>query len=144
MLATNPSEAVKPLIKIASGGEMSRIMLALKSALSDCEDVDVLLFDEIDSGVSGKAAIKIAQKLQKLSSSRQIICITHLPQLAAMAHTHLLIEKDTSTDSFRTNVTTLDYEGRVDELTRLIAGSSDTSAARLAAIEMLQANSKEG
>lgn len=137
MLATNPAEALKPLVKIASGGEMSRIMLALKSALSDCEDVGVLLFDEIDSGVSGKAAIKIAEKLKKLAEGRQIICITHLPQLASKADTHLLIEKDTSTNSFRTNVTTLDYEGRVKELTRLIAGDSDTSAARLAAIEML-------
>ncbi len=142
MLATNPSESVKPLIKIASGGEMSRIMLALKSALSDCEDVNVLLFDEIDSGVSGKAAIKIAEKLKKLSSTRQIICITHLPQMASKAHSHLLIEKDTSTDSFRTNVTVLDYSGRVEELTRLIAGGVNTSAARLAAIEMLEGNIK--
>lgn len=137
MLSTNPSEEVKPLTKIASGGEMSRIMLALKSALSDCEDVGVLLFDEIDSGVSGKAAIKIARKLKSLSEKRQIICITHLPQMASKAHNHLLIEKDTSTDSFRTNVTVLDYEGRVNELTRLIAGGAETSAARLAAIEML-------
>lgn len=116
---------------------MSRIMLALKSALSDCGDVGVLLFDEIDSGVSGKAAIKIAQKLKSLSEKRQIICITHLPQMASKADSHLLIEKDTSTDSFRTNVTVLDYEGRVNELTRLIAGGAETSAARLAAIEML-------
>lgn len=137
MLATNPSEAVKPLTRIASGGELSRIMLALKSALADCEDVGVLLFDEIDSGVSGKAAIKIAQKLKNLAKNRQIICITHLPQLASQAHNHLLIEKDTSTDSFRTNVISLDYEGRVEELTRLIAGDSSTAAARLAAIEML-------
>lgn len=138
MLATNPSESVKPLARIASGGEMSRIMLALKSALSDCGDVDVLLFDEIDSGVSGKSAVKIAEKLKSLSKNRQIICITHLPQMASKAHNHLLIEKDTSSDSFRTNVTTLDYEGRVNELTRLIAGDSQTSAARLAAIEMLE------
>ena len=137
MLSTNPSEEVRPLTRIASGGEMSRIMLALKSALSDCGDVGVLLFDEIDSGVSGKAAIKIAQKLKSLSEKRQIICITHLPQMASKADSHLLIEKDTSTDSFRTNVTVLDYEGRVNELTRLIAGGAETSAARLAAIEML-------
>ncbi|MBQ8539883.1 MAG: DNA repair protein RecN [Clostridia bacterium] len=137
MLATNPSEAVKPLSRIASGGEMSRIMLALKSALADCDDVGVLLFDEIDAGVSGKAAIRIAQKLKMLSDKRQIICITHLPQMAAKADSHLLIEKDTSTDAFRTNVTALDYEGRVEELTRLIAGEGSTSAARMAAVEML-------
>lgn len=138
MIATNPTETPKPLNKIASGGEMSRIMLALKSALADCDDVGVLLFDEIDSGVSGRAAIKIAEKLKSLSANRQIICITHLPQMAAKAHSHLLIEKDTSSDTFRTNVTALDYEGRINELTRLIAGDGETTAARLAAIEMLE------
>lgn len=140
MIATNPTENVKPLSKIASGGEMSRIMLALKSALADCDDVGVLLFDEIDSGVSGRAAIKIAEKLKALSKNRQIICITHLPQMASKAHSHLLISKDTATDTFRTDVTALDYEGRINELTRLIAGTSETNAARLAAIEMLENN----
>lgn len=137
LIATNPSESVKPLARIASGGEMSRIMLALKSALADCDDVGVLLFDEVDSGVSGRAAVKIAEKLRALSVGRQIICITHLPQMAAKAHNHLLVLKDTSTDSFRADVTLLDYTGRVKELTRLISGGEESQAARLAAEEML-------
>lgn len=138
MISTNPSEGVKPLNKIASGGEMSRIMLALKSALSDCEDSSVLLFDEIDTGVSGRAAAKIATKLKKLATDKQIICITHLPQMAAKAHSHLLISKDTSTDSFRTTVSMLDFEGRVNELSRLISGDRVTDSARCAAEEMLR------
>ncbi|MBQ7876380.1 MAG: DNA repair protein RecN [Clostridia bacterium] len=138
MIATNPSESVKPLNKIASGGEMSRIMLALKSALSDIDDVGVLLFDEIDAGVSGRAAVKIAEKLKRLSEKRQVICITHLPQMASKAHCHLLVSKDTSSDSFRADVKVLDYQGRVDELTRLISGGENTVAARLAAREMLE------
>lgn len=137
LISTAPGEAPKPLTKIASGGEMSRIMLALKSALADCDHVGVLLFDEIDTGVSGKAAAKIASKLKSLSADRQIICITHLPQMASRADCHLLISKDTSTDSFKTTVTLLDRAGRIDELSRLISGDDITPAARLAAEEML-------
>lgn len=138
MISTNPSEEVKPLSKIASGGEMSRIMLAVKSALSDCDNVPVLLFDEIDTGVSGKAAAKIAHKLKSLAMGKQVICITHLPQMACKADCHLLIQKDTSGDFFRTTVTVLDKEGRVNELSRLISGDNITPAARLAAEEMLE------
>lgn len=137
MIATNPSEGVKPLSKIASGGEMSRIMLALKSALASIDDVQCLLFDEIDSGVSGKAAAKIAVKLKSLAKERQIICITHLPQMASKADSHFLIQKDTSTDSFKTTVTLLDRNGRIDELSRLISGDEVTESARKAAEEML-------
>lgn len=137
MISTNPSEGVKPLAKIASGGEMSRIMLALKSALSDTDDVGVLLFDEIDTGVSGKAAAKIAQKLKFLAQKRQVICITHLPQMASKADSHFLISKDTTTDSFKTTVTLLDRNGRIDELSRLISGDEVTESARKAAEEML-------
>lgn len=137
MIATNPSEGVKPLSKIASGGEMSRIMLALKSALASIDDVPCLLFDEIDSGVSGKAAAKIAVKLKSLAKERQIICITHLPQMASKADSHFLIQKDTSTDSFKTTVTLLDRNGRIDELSRLISGDEITESARKAAEEML-------
>ncbi len=137
LISTSPSEDLKPLSRIASGGEMSRIMLALKSALSDCDSVEVLLFDEIDTGVSGKAAVKIAEKLKALSENKQIICITHLPQLAARAHTHLLVQKDTSTDLFRARVTNLDRTGRINELARLISGDSENPASRNAAEEML-------
>lgn len=136
MISTNPSEKLKPLSKIASGGEMSRIMLALKSALSDCEDVGVLLFDEIDSGVSGRAAVKIASKLKSLASGKQVICVTHLPQMAARADSHLLVMKDTSSDSFRTNVVPLDRDGRIRELSRLISGE-ETASSLAAAEEML-------
>ena len=138
MIATNPSVGVKPLNKIASGGEMSRIMLALKSVLADCEEAQTLIFDEIDTGVSGKAAAKIAHKLKSLANTKQVLCITHLPQMASRAHTHLLIEKDTSTSSFRTTVSSLDFEGRVNELSRLISGDIVTDAARKAAEEMLK------
>ncbi len=137
MIATNPSEGLKPLSKIASGGEMSRIMLALKSALASIDDVSCLLFDEIDSGVSGKAAAKIAVKLKMLAKERQVICITHLPQMASKADSHFLIKKDTSTDSFKTTVTLLDRNGRIDELSRLISGDEVTLSARKAAEEML-------
>lgn len=141
MISTNPSEDLKPLSKIASGGEMSRIMLALKTALSNCDDVGTLLFDEIDSGVSGKAALKIAEKLKNLARNRQIICITHLPQMASKAHSHLLVSKDTSLDFFTTKVIELDYAGRVKELSRLINGDENSSASLLAAEEMLKNNS---
>ncbi len=137
LISTSPSEGLKPLSKIASGGEMSRIMLALKSSLSECDDVPVLLFDEIDSGVSGKAALKIAQKLKNLSLNRQIICISHLPQMASKASSHLLVKKDTSTDSFTTKVSILDKEGRIKELARLINGDENSPAALLAAEELL-------
>lgn len=142
MIATNPSEPVKPLSRIASGGEMSRIMLALKSALSGCDDVGVLLFDEIDAGVSGKAAAKIAHKLKSLARGKQVICITHLPQMASKADYHLLIKKDTSTDSFKTTVSALDYSGRINELSRLISGDEITPAAKSAAEEMLREGEK--
>lgn len=138
LISTAPGEAPKPLNRIASGGEMSRIMLALKSALADCDNVGILLFDEIDTGVSGKAAAKIAAKLKSLAKNKQIICITHLPQMACRANNHLLIQKDTTSDSFRTTVIPLDYQGRVEELSRLISGDEISAAARLAAEEMLK------
>ncbi len=140
LLSTNPSDPPRPLTRIASGGEMSRIMLALKSALADCEDVDVLLFDEIDSGVSGRAATRIAEKLKHLSKNRQIICITHLPQLASKADCHLLIQKDTTTNTFTTSVTQLAREGRIEEIARLISGDNITEVARMAASDMLENN----
>jgi DNA repair protein RecN (Recombination protein N) len=142
MISTNPSEALKPLSKIASGGEMSRIMLAIKSALSDCDSVSTLLFDEVDSGVSGRAALKIASKLKSLAENKQVICVTHLPQLAAKADSHLLVYKDTSSDDFRTYVTRLDKKGRTEEVARLISG--DISKASLsAAEEMLGASDSD-
>lgn len=137
MLSTSPSEPLRPLSKIASGGELSRIMLSLRTVLTGGDEVSTLLFDEIDSGVSGRAAVKIASRLEALSHERQVICITHLPQMASRASNHLLVVKNTDTDSFRTDVFCLDENGRIGELARLISGDSSNPSAREAARDML-------
>ena len=138
LLSTNPGEDLKPMSKIASGGELSRIMLAIKSVLSDTEDIDTMIFDEIDTGVSGRAAQKIAEKLSRLAKNRQVFSITHLAQIAGMADAHYLIKK-TSTDlSTSTSVTLLDRDGRVDELARIIGGVTVTDLTRSSALEMLE------
>ena len=138
LLSTNPGEALKPMSKIASGGELSRIMLAIKSVLSDTEDIDTMIFDEIDTGVSGRAAQKIAEKLSHLAKTKQIFSITHLTQIASMADSHYLIKK-TSTDQITTtSVTRLDAEGRVEELARIIGGVTVTELTRKSALEMLE------
>ncbi|MBP3360382.1 MAG: DNA repair protein RecN [Clostridia bacterium] len=135
MIRTNGGEPMKPLTKIASGGELSRTMLALKSVLSD--GVDTLIFDEIDTGVSGMAAKKIAVKLFEISVGKQVLCITHLPQLAAMADHHFLIEKTSDDNSARTSVRELDGDGRVVETARLTGGDI-TPASKNHASELLK------
>lgn len=126
LIRTNGGEPMKPLTKIASGGELSRTMLALKTVLTD--SVDTLIFDEIDTGVSGMAAKKIAEKLFEISALRQVLCITHLPQLASMAEHHYLIEKMSDNDGAKTTVKELCGEERVDELARITGGDiTDTS-----------------
>lgn len=137
LISTNPGEPLKPLVKIASGGELSRVMLAMKSVLAYADKVDTLIFDEIDTGVSGAAALKIAGKLKEIAQAKQVICITHLPQLAAAADTHYLIEKNTSGDSAVTSVTELDAEGRISELSRIIDGGKTSVLSREHAKEML-------
>ncbi len=122
MISTNPGEALKPLSRIASGGELSRVMLAIKSILVTTDGVGTVIFDEIDTGVSGLAAEKIADKLKIIAGSAQVICITHLPQLAVAADNHLLIEKDVAGDMAKTTLTELDYEGRVHEVARIVGG----------------------
>ena len=122
MLSTNPSEVPKPLSKIASGGEMSRIMLALKSVFFDFEHIPTLLFDEIDTGVSGRAAEKISKKMRNLSSECQLICVTHLPIIAASGNFHILIEKQTAGQSFSTVIKPLTDEEREREIARIIMG----------------------
>lgn len=122
MIATNPGEDLKPLAKIASGGELSRVMLAIKSILAKTDSVGTLIFDEIDTGVSGAAAQKIADKLKDIGSSKQVICISHLPQLAAAADNHFLIVKDVEGELAKTTLLELDTEGRVRELARIIGG----------------------
>lgn len=137
LISTNPGEPVKPLVKIASGGELSRVMLAIKSILAADDGVSTLIFDEIDTGVSGKAALKIANKLKEIGRYKQVICITHLPQLTAAADNHYLINKETKDGMASTSLTFLDDEGRVMELARLIDGGEVSESAYNHAKELL-------
>jgi DNA repair protein RecN (Recombination protein N) len=138
LISTNPGEPLKPLVKIASGGELSRVMLAIKSILADTDEVGTLIFDEIDTGVSGKAALKIAKKLTEIGKSKQVICITHLPQLTAAADTHYLILKNTDGSLASTSLTELDEKGRETELARIIDGGDVSELALEHAREMLK------
>ena len=126
LISTNPGEAVKPLAKVASGGELSRIMLAIKASVADNDDIPTLIFDEIDTGISGKTAQMVAEKLEFLSHNHQIICITHLPQIAAMADTHFQIHKEAVDGSTISDVTKLDDEGMISEIAGLIGGQEIT------------------
>lgn len=145
-ISTNPGEAPKPLAKIASGGELSRITLAVKNALADRDAVPTVIYDEIDSGVSGKAAGKIGAVLRQSAASHQILCITHTAQIAALADCHLMIQKNVTGDRTYTEVYPLDQEGRVDALAHLISGDQVTELALANAREMLglAAAQKEG
>lgn len=135
-IATNAGEPLKPLTKIASGGELSRIMLSIKNVLADKDNVDTLIFDEVDTGISGSAAQKVGQKLKQVSEGRQIICVTHLAQVAAYADNHMLISKSTNGEKTFTSVESLEKEGRVNELARIMGGSM-TEALRKSAEELL-------
>ena len=126
MLSTNPGEPVKPISKIASGGELSRIMLALQNALADQDNMDTLIFDEIDTGVSGRAAQKIGIKLREIASHRQVICVTHLAQIAVLANQHFLIQKRVEKGHTFTEVLPLEHEGRVTEIARIMGGEPVT------------------
>lgn len=138
MLSANRGETARPLAKIASGGELSRIMLAIKNALSEREGVPTQIFDEIDTGVSGKAAGRIGIKLKQISKGRQVLCVTHLSQIAAFADRHLLIEKQTLGDRTYTLITPLSREERVTELARIMSGDAAGEAARVGAEELLR------
>ena len=129
MICPNVGEEMKPLAKIASGGELSRVMLAMKSILADADDADTLIFDEIDTGVSGSAAQKIAKKLKALGGKKQVICVSHLPQLAVAASNHLLIKKDSDGERTTTTVTPLDYNGRIREVARITDGNNPSDEA---------------
>ena len=135
-IATNAGEPLKPLTKIASGGELSRIMLSIKNVLADKDNVDTLIFDEVDTGISGSAAQKVGHKLKQVSGGRQIICVTHLAQVAACADNHLLISKSTEDGKTFTSVESLDIEGRVNELARIMGGTM-TDALKKSAEELL-------
>ncbi len=126
MISFNLGEDIKPIYKVASGGEMCRFMLAFKTILADIDQIDTLVFDEIDTGISGIAAQIVGEKLSQIAKKKQIICITHLPQIAANADTHYCIEKNTSNDRTFTNIRRLDRDQKRDEIARLIAGSNIT------------------
>lgn len=137
LLSANVGEEPKPLSKIASGGELSRIMLAIKCVLSELDDIDTLIFDEIDSGVSGRAALKIAAKMKELSKTHQVICVTHLAQIAAFADEHKLISKEEKDGRTYTCIASLDYNGRKYELARIMGGLTVTQSILNSAEELL-------
>ena len=142
-LATNPGEPLKPLGSIASGGELSRVMLAIKAVLAGEEDTPTLIFDEIDTGISGITAGKVGEKLRLIAENRQIICITHLPQIAAVSDCHYLIQKETDGNTVETRITVLDHEASVRELARMLGGANVTGKILESAEEMKELAKRE-
>ena len=138
LISTNPGEAPKPVAKIASGGELSRMMLAIKNVLADKDDIDTLIFDEVDTGISGSASQKVGFKRKEVSASRQVLCVTHQAQIAALADNHFKIAKTVKDGKTYTGVTTLDHEGRRSELARIIGGVEITKATLDYAEELLK------
>ena len=136
LISTNPGEDLKPLTDVASGGELSRIMLALKSVLAKRDNIGTLIFDEIDTGISGMTAQLVADRMSDIAEKHQVIAVTHLPQIASHATTHFLIEKSSDGAHTSTSVTPLSYEGSVEELARMLAGSAITDAVRVNAEEL--------
>ena len=138
-MSANAGEALKPMSKVASGGELARIMLAMKNVLAEQEAIGTLVFDEVDTGVSGRAAQRVAEKLAQVSRRKQVLCVTHLPQLAAMADTHFSVEKREEKGRTFTHVVLLDREARKAELARITGGSQVTEALLESAGELLDA-----
>ena len=136
LISTNPGESLKPLAQVASGGELSRVMLAIKTVLSGRDDIDTLIFDEIDAGISGKTAWRVSEQLDTVAKAHQVICITHLPQIAAMADTHFVIEKSSTQDNTITDIRALETEESMGELARLLGSDELTEAALSNAREM--------
>ena len=136
-MSANAGEALKPLNKVASGGELARIMLAMKNVLAEQDQVPTLIFDEVDTGVSGRAAQKVAEKLRSVARNKQVLCVTHLPQIAAMGDTHMLIAKSERDGRTYTTVTPLDHAGRAREVARIIGGANITETTLKSAEEML-------
>lgn len=136
LISTNPGQPVRPLKAVASGGELSRIMLAIKTVLADTDEIPTLIFDEIDTGISGRTAQKVSEKLKEISRSHQVICITHLPQIASMADSHFEIAKSIKGKKTVTNIRKLEGEEIIDELARLLGGAQITEAVRKNAVEM--------
>ncbi len=142
LISTNPGEPVKELDKIASGGEMSRIMLALKNIFSKHQGITSVIFDEVDTGVSGRVAQSMAEKIHNVSSGSQVLCITHLPQVASIADTHLRIEKVVRNDRTHTKIQELSFDERVDEIGKMITGAELTETSRTHAKELIEMNHK--
>ena len=138
LMSANLGEALKPIQKVASGGELARIMLALKNVLAEDDGIGSLVFDEVDTGVSGRAAQKVAEKMADVARRKQVLCVTHLPQIAAMADTHFSVEKGEKKGRTFTNVVRLGQEGRVEELARLIGGAAVTDVLKQSATELLE------
>lgn len=136
MISTNPGEELRPLKEIASGGELSRIMLGIKTIMASKDEIETLIFDEIDTGISGRTAQMVAARLKEISKIHQIICITHLPQIAAMADYHYLIEKNVINGNTETNIRALNEDASIDELARMLGGAEITSAVKENAREM--------
>lgn len=136
LISTNPGEKIRPLKDVASGGELSRIMLAIKSVLAESDEDITLIFDEIDTGISGRTAQKVSEKLSLISKNHQVICISHLAQIVAMADHHFLIEKEAIDQVTKTNIYELDGEQIVQELARLLGGTEITKKTLDSAIEM--------
>ena len=137
-MSANAGEALKPMSKVASGGELARIMLAMKNVLAEQDQVNMLIFDEVDTGVSGRAAQKVAEKLRSVARNKQVLCVTHLPQIAAMGDTHMLIAKTERDGRTYTSVTPLDHAGRMREVARIIGGANITETTLKSAEEMLR------
>ena len=137
-MSANAGEALKPMSKVASGGELARIMLAMKNVLAEQDQVNTLIFDEVDTGVSGRAAQKVAEKLRSVARNKQVLCVTHLPQIAAMGDTHMLIAKTERDGRTYTSVTPLDHAGRMREVARIIGGANITETTLKSAEEMLR------
>ena len=138
MISLNPGEPLKPLANVASGGELSRIMLACRTILADQEHIDAMIFDEIDAGISGRTAWKVSEKLGVLSRKCQVLCITHLPQIAAMADVHFVIEKNAQNSRTSTTIRQLSDNGQIRELARMLGGDTITDAVINNAAEMRQ------
>jgi len=136
IISTNPGEVMKPISKIASGGELSRIMLGIKSVLAEKDEIETLIFDEIDVGISGRTAQKVSEQLTNIAKHHQIICITHLAQIAAMADSHYIIEKTTDGTSTQTNIRSLNMDESIDELSRILGGAEITERVKDNAREM--------
>ena len=144
MIATNLGEPLLPMAKIASGGELARIMLSLKNVLNTCDGIQTVIFDEIDTGISGKTSRKVGIKLKEIGRSAQVICVTHSAQIASLAHHHLYISKEEREGRTQTTLSELAEEGRVEEIARILGGIEITEAQRRAAREMIAEGEQYG